>query len=299
MDSESTPLLRAGQSRLRALLAATAFMAVLLAIGRWAGPNREALDLAVASPGALPAEWVLVLEAMALAWIIAFAVRRHRLRALLFSWDAMTFLGGISMLTSGFFRYITFFASNFGLYTLVTISLPASDPLGLLTAWPMAYGAIAAGLSASTIIAERAAARRWRWTVAALFLGFVAVTTLALLWWPTASQPDRSAWITALITYSLVLASLAATARLARAGDRKIPLINLIAAASILPALIMSVMDKDKAVPLSNVLRSMGPGYWLLLFGVLLILISSIVLLRSSSATRNPGFEHLARETRT
>jgi len=41
-----------------------------------------------------------------------------------------------------------------------------------------------------------------------------------------------------------------------------------------------------------------GPGYWLLWFGAVLILISSIALLWSTRGTQSPGFAHRAEDTR-
>jgi len=297
MGSGSTPLLRSGQFRLRALLVATAVVGVLLAIGRWAGANREALNLARASPGALRTEWALVLEAMALALLIAVAAGRHRLRTLFFSKEGMTFLGGVSMLTSGFFRYWPW-ASNLGLYGCLTWNLSLSGQPMFLAVWPMAYGAITAALSYFAIVAERTTASRWRWTAAALFLGFLALAEAAVLSWRGAWWPDLSTWITSVELYCLVVASLAATAGFVRDGDRKIWLINLIAAASLLSCLRPSVLIAGVAVPPQDLIWSMGPGYWLLALGTLLILISSIALLWSTWGTRSPGFEHRAQDTR-
>ncbi|MFI5459413.1 MAG: hypothetical protein ACHRXM_28650 [Isosphaerales bacterium] len=299
MGSESTPLLRSGQFRLRALLAATAVAGVLLALGRWAGSNREALELARASPGALPTEWALVLEAMALALMIAFAAGRHRLRSLFFSKESMTLLGGVSMLTSGFFRYMYGpWAVNLSLYEFLTWNLSLSGLPMLLSASPMVYGAITAALSTTAIVAERTTVCRWRWTLAALFLGIVALAEVALLWWPGAWWPDLSTWITALVMNCLVLASLAATVGLVRDGDRKIRLMNLFVAALIIRYLIPSATINGVAIPLSDLLRSMGPGYWLLALGAVLILINSIALLWSTRGTRSRGFEHRAQDTR-
>jgi len=281
-------------------MAATAVVGVLLAIGRLAGDNRQALGLATAYSDALPTEWALVLEVMVLALIIAFAAGRHRLRLLFFSKEGMTFLGGVSMLTSGFFQY-TYgpLATNPGLYGFITWYLPFYRLTVLLLAWPMPYGAITASLSSIAIVAERTTVYRWWWTVAALFLGIVALAKVVLLWWPWDLWPGLWTQVTALVVDCLVLASLAATVGLVRDGDRKIRLINLIAAASLIPSLVRSVTYGNVAIPLQDVLgQSMGPGYWLLSLGAVLILISSIALLWSTRGTQSPGFAHRAEDTR-
>jgi len=73
---------------------------------------------------------------------------------------------------------------------------------------------------------------------------------------------------------------------------------NLIAAASIVPSLIPTVTIAGVALPLPDVLRWMGPGYWLRNAGAALILIGSIALLWSTRGTRGLGFEHRAEDTR-
>jgi len=304
MGSESTPLLRTGQFRLRALLAATAVVGVLLAIARWAGANRHVRDLAGPGPGALPTQWALVVEAVALALLIAVAAGQHRLRLLFFSMEAMTFLGGVIMFTSGFFAYVfRRWIPNHSLYGNFGWSVSPCGLLMLLSVWPMAFGAITTALSYVAIVAGRTSASRWRWTVTGLFLGGLAVAemTLALrpsgLWWP-----DRSTWMTSLIVSDLVLASLAVIVGFVRDGDRKIRLMNLVAVAELIRFPLPGIMINGGAVPLTNVpwMRSwnFGPGYWLLWFGAVLILISSIALLWSTRGTRSRGFEHRAQDTR-
>jgi hypothetical protein len=96
----------------------------------------------------------------------------------------------------------------------------------------------------------------------------------------------------------LMLASLAATVGLVRDGDRKIRLINLIAAALRLTSLVPSVTIAGVTVPPQIALRWMGPGYWLRDAGALLILISSIALLCPTSGTRSAGFQQRAEDTR-
>ncbi len=99
-----TAHVRYGQFRLRALLAATAVLGVLLAIGRWAGANQQALDLALAAPESLPANWALTIEAGVLALMFAAATRASRLRDLLASRASLIWFGGICLLTAGLFR---------------------------------------------------------------------------------------------------------------------------------------------------------------------------------------------------
>ena len=265
MGFESTPLLRPGQYRLRALMAATAVVGVLLALGRWAGVNR---------PGARPRDSATgrVLDRVGLG------ARSHgpgyddSVRGppassprLFCSMEAMTLLGGVSMLTSGFFRYWPW--AGLGLYGCLTWNPSLSGQPMFLAAWPMAYGAITTGLSTIAIVAERTISCRWRWTVAAAFLGILALAEAAVLSWHGAWWPDLSACITALVTYCLELASLAAAVGFVRDGDRKIWVINLIATAFLLPSLLPSVIVAGVAVPPQDLIWSMGPGYWLLALG--------------------------------
>jgi hypothetical protein len=272
--------LRSWQYRLWALLALAAIAAVLMALGRWAGAQRTALDLAWENPGALPTEWALVLEGMALALVLVAAIDRKRVRALVFSIDGMAFVGGVCMLTSGFFRYRSGpWGGGLSLYGSPPVDLRFFGRSALPSAWPMMFGALAASLSAMAILAGNTPACRRRWTAAALFLWILAYAMVALRVWAGFSSPDDAAMITNFAVYCIMLATVTATVGLVRDGDRKFRLINLIATAALFPSLYPTMTMCGVAMPLREVLRSMGPGYWMLVLGTMLVFFSSIYAL--------------------
>src|SRR5262245_56827452 len=87
-----------GRYPLWALMAAPVAFGILLALGKWLGMGRDALDLATPAPHALPTEWALVSEVLVLAVMIATAARRGLLRSLLRSYESLVWYGGLMIL---------------------------------------------------------------------------------------------------------------------------------------------------------------------------------------------------------
>ena len=265
-------------------MTATLIVGVLLACGRWAGANQQALDLALANPKFLPAEWALAIEAGVLALMIGAAARARRLRGLLASRETLTWLGGICLLTAGFFRYnYVIWGAGMSMYGTLTSYLanPSISSLPvLLFAWAMVYGAIALATSFLAIMNWTRSSLRWQWIVLGVFLGSVTADELALSFSYPAWGP-HSSWLRMFVVPFSVLAALVATLGFVRNPKRKISWMNLIAAFSILPAAFPGLTINGVPVPLSELLPSMGPGYVLLVLGDLLVLVGSIALLLS------------------
>jgi hypothetical protein len=310
VDTESQVSPRHRQYRLRTLLAATAVLAVIMALGRWAGEHRKALDLATPSPGALPTEWALSFETVVLALMIAVAAGQGRLCSLLFSKESLIYFGSIAVLTSGFFRYSSGFLFDISLYLILTCCLLPFDVPTLLAAWPMAYAMIAMTVSYLTIMTGRANAFRYRWTIAGIFLGAVAVAMPAFAFLLDAKRPHQQNWTMFVSLPSLVLASLAATTLFGRDHCRRVDLVNIIATVWLLAILTLEVIEgaRDQPIPLhapgdapisqaltiedtaaavADYFRTLGPGYWLLAFGALLILAGSVVGLWSARGDKS------------
>jgi hypothetical protein len=300
VDAGSGRCLKRGQYRLRTLLASAAVLAVIMALGRWAGEHREALDLAMSSPGALPTEWALAFEAAVLALMIAMAAGQGRLRSLFFSKESLIYFGSIAMLTSSFFRYSSGWFLDISLYAMLTYCLLPFELPTLFLVWPMAYAMIAMTGSYWTIMAGRANAFRYRWTIAGIFLGAVAIAWLVFAFLPDAKRQHQEEWTVFVGLPSLVLASLAATTLLGRDQGRKVYLVNIIACVWLAALLTLTVIEgaRDRSnepqapgdAPLSQALtiddvadylRDLRPGFWLLASGAFSMLVGSVISLRS------------------
>jgi hypothetical protein len=241
----------------------------------------------------------LSLEVIVLALMVAVAAGQGRLRSLLFSKESLIYFGSAAMLTSGFFRYepgSPFF--DISLYAILTYCLPPFELPALFMVWPMAYAMIAITVSYLTIMTGRANAFRYRWTIAGIFLGAVAVAMPVFAFLSDAKRPHQQDWTVFVGLPSLVLASLAATTLLGRDHCRKVYLINVIASVSLVALLTLEVIEGARDLPIpppapgdaplsqaltideaaaavTDYLRNLGPGFWLLGFGALLILVGS------------------------
>jgi hypothetical protein len=271
-----------GRHPLWALMAAPVAVGILLALGRWLGRNRDALDLAMSAPHALPTEWALVSVVLVLALMAATAARKGCLRSLLRSYESPVWYGGVLILTAGFFR-CTYgpWGMGLSLYGLITWNLSPSGLPILLVAWPMAYGAVVVATSYATVVSGRPSTYRWRWAVVGLFLAVIATALLVITLWADAGL-DRTTRVVFLGTTSLVLAALAVTIGCAPGDRRKAHLMDLISALWLLPALDPRGTINGHAIPLSNSLRGAGPGYWLQALGTVSILLGALGLLVSS-----------------
>ena len=292
MDAQSNPSVSLKQLKVWTLMAATLVVGILIAFGRWAGANRTALDLALAAPNSLPAEWALAIEAGVLAWMIAAAVRARRLRRLLASRESLIWLGAVFLLTAGFFRYQTgIWGANMSMYGMLSayVATPSISGLPLLLfTREMPYGAIALVRSFSVISNGTRSSVRRCWIILALFLVVMTVGELSLSFLHAAPGP-QSSWLGLYVIPFSILAALATTVVFTHNPDRKLQLINLITAVSILPAAFPGITVNGVPAPISQVFPSLGPGYALLVLGEVLILVGSLALLLKNDRLSGPA----------
>ena len=292
MHGEPGTTPRAGQYKLWSLLAATAVVAVLLAFGRLADEYRSVLGLVAAKPGALPAEWAIVIEAAVLALMISAAARAGRFRALFASAETMIWLGGVCLFTAGFYRYPyglqASYLSEYGMVTqYLSNPIPPRLPM-LICAWYMGYGAIAVAASFMAIMGWTGWAIRWRWIVAALYLACVTAAQMAMSFWPVKWGSEPSQMMLFAVS-RVALAAVVVTLVFVRDSSQMIQWLNLIAGSLLLRALYPQYNAYGAALTLTEVLRFTGQGYPLLVVGDLLLLIGSISMLctrRGLASTR-------------
>jgi hypothetical protein len=293
-ESEQTP--RAGQYKVWALLVATAVAAALLAYGRFMGDYRWELQLARTEPGALPAEWVMVIEGAVLALMIAAAARRRRIRLLFASAETMIWLAGVCLLTASLYHYPanlqpahltnheflipSVFRRSIASLPLVPFLIKlliARLPI-LIFGWPMVYGAIAMVTSFVHIMGWKGPAVLWRWTLPALILVFATGVQMALTFW-LVKPADGSNRLMLCALPCLVLAAVVATIGFVRDPSRKIQCINLIAGLLLLRAFYPQYNRYEVALTFIETLRFTGQGYPLLVLGDLLLLAGSMTML--------------------
>ncbi len=276
--------LKPGQYRLRALLAATAVAAVLLAIARWAGDHSEALHLAAHFPGSLPTEWALALEGIALTAMVAVAASRQRLGSLLLSKGTMVFIGGVSMLTCGFFRYSNVAWGGTSSFYESLARVPSGSWLPvMLAAWPMPYGAVLACVSYPAIVGSGTKLGAGNGQCVLSSSQRLRPLRRVLLSSPAHGGRIVGRAVLLICTSCCVLVALSLTAKFARAGQRKLHAVNLIAAIWLLPKLL--AVPSTRTANLADILCSLEPGYWLLALGEVLITVGSLSILLATQVS--------------
>jgi len=289
MSNEFGQARRARQYKIWTLLLATAVAGAMLGFGRFADDNQRDIEFARAKPGFLPAEWVMMIELVALPLMIAAAARAKRLRPLLASGETMIWLGGICLLIAGVYRvriyhHVTYL-TDYGKLTEFVAKPSISDLPTLLFAWPMVYGAIAVATSFLAIMGSTGLAFRWRWIAPALCLVCVTVAPFAMNSWAVKWEADSS-WLMLFVVPCLALGAVLATLEFVRASDRKIAWMNLIAGLLLLPTLCLLLLASlyppyryEFALTLKDFLHILGQGFPLLALGDLLLLLGSITML--------------------
>jgi hypothetical protein len=272
-------------------MAATLVVGVLLAFGRWAGHERMFMGFVYVAPGAVPASWVLAIEYGLLISMVAAVIRADRVDAMLSSAETLTWLGGICLFTAGLYHDHYRYGrtsiwggsvNGYGTFTSFVSKPLLEDVPFLLTAWPMAYGAVVMTTSFIQMMGWKRPIMRWRWTLHAIVLVSVTTLWILLVLWPWNFE-DNSRWPVGSL---VVLPTLVLTLALMRGPDRKISSMNLIAAVCLLTALVPRLDGSPVSTLLTQAFDWMDYGVWILIIGGLLVLGGSIASLESTLAKR-------------
>jgi hypothetical protein len=263
-----------GRYPLWSVMAALAFIGVLLALGRWLETNLDAVGLSFSGPPKPPTQWAFVSSILIIAMMGAAAGRKGRLRRLLASRESPVWYGGVLLFMAGYFRYATGpWGWSMSQYVLIRWPTSVTDLSFILGSWQMAFGAVFAASSFASIASSRPSAYRWRWSVVGLSLASLA-TSFIVTTYLVSDRLDPAARTKSYSMMGLTLASLTATAGFASVDRRKAYLMELIAGLLLVPYLVPEGFTiNQQSVSLGVAFSKAGPGYWIQALGTILLLI--------------------------
>ena len=291
MNKPSQQSVRIKQFKVWTVMAATFILGLLLAFGRWASDDPTLMGFTPVAWNAFPVGWILAIEYGLIVSMVAAVIRADRVDSLFSSAETLTWLGGIALFTAGLYhdngirskfpwviRSDVVWGGTVNGYGTIThvLSRASLDALpSLLSAWPMAYGLIAAATSFVTIMGWKRPFLLWRWILHALFLVAVTAAFIAVVIgnWNALKKPnwlDGSVVVLPILVVSLVVV---------RDPARKIQWMNLIAAAWLATALFPQLDLGGVVLPISEGLARMQHGFRILVLGDLLLLGGSLAAL--------------------
>ena len=279
MGSRNESIVRSQQFRVWTLMTATLVVGVLLAFGRWAGEERINMGLGQVATDALPTWWVLAIEYGVLVAMVTALIRAERVDEFFASTETLIWLGGVCLFTAGLYHHHWSrgawdgSVNGYGTFTEYLGKPSLVDLPLLLSAWPMAYGAIVVFASFMVVLGWKQSLVRWRWVLPAVYLGAVSLSWILFVLGPW-NLKHASRWLAGSL---FILPALVITVAVVRDPVRKSHWTNLIAAIWLLAALAYPWIEHGLVpVSVSRVLITIGHGYKMLVLGALLILAGSI-----------------------
>lgn len=217
--------------------------------------------------------------------MVGVAAGRGRLRTLVASNAGMIWLGGIVMLTSGFFRQQNVMGLGMSAYGCITWNLSfAQLPYLLLLGWPVVFGALIVVMSFLSITTSRRRIVQVEFAVLGLLLCLMAGNTLVGWIQMVAKHGLDKTHMPGSAYYlgrdALLFVAAAATLFFGRTDHNRKYLLYLMLAVWSLAGLFPAI----RIVEWWSDLPLFGAGYWLLVLGSLLILIASLVALLRGEA---------------
>ncbi len=287
LNPQSERSVRTKQFKVWTLMATSLIVGILLAFGRWATDDRIPTMFGHVAWHAFPAGWVLVIQYGVLILMVAAFIRADRVDALFSSTETLTWLGGICLFTAGLYHDHHGYGpgiwgagvNGYGTFTEF-LSKPSLSAIPLLlSAWPMAYGAIATATSFTEVMGWKRTVFHWRWLVHALFLISVTAIWTVLGLWSMSGKADPS-W---LVGSLIVLPTLGVALDSVRDPERKLHWMNVIAMVWIVTALFPRFENAPATWSMAEALTRMDYGYRMLVLGAFLILTGSLSSLCSKT----------------